>query len=281
MAVLSMCRRRAGGGGPSTRRVLRALVLLLALSGCGAGDATPGAADIPPAAPSAPTPSPGQLAGLLQGQIHQYERLYYAHRPADAQSTDWGSLDAALAPMVAESSAFAAYYRWIRAEYRRNGSEAYRHPAVLRAEIARYLDAPPPAGVPLGSTATLAEWALEVVTVERLGAGPLVWSQAHPPLPPTGSWLRIRISMRNTGPYSVYVFPSSFELRDGLGWAYTAPQSPATAAYSAYAGASPLAELVRSGAAGEYWLIFDIPPDAAGLQLVFREGGGAVLDLSR
>ncbi len=265
-----------------TKRMLRFLVLLLlGLPACGVATPSPVGVGLAPTAQPTPTLSPEHLAEFLQGQIHQYERVYYAHRPADPRSSDWGPLDAALAPGLAESPTFADYYRWVRAEYRRNGSEAYRYPAILRAEIERYTVAPPPAPVPLGGTATPTGWAISVVTVERLGAVPLVWSSAQPPLPPAGSWLRILVSLRNTSPYGLYVYPSSFELRDELGWTYTAPQSPATAAYSAYAGASPLVETVRPGSAGQYWLIFDIPPAAAGLQLAFRQGAGAVFGLSR
>lgn len=220
-------------------------------------------------------------ASELSLQIHQYETLYYAYRPTASTAGDWSQLDAALVAQAAAWPAFNTYYSWLRLKYRRQGSEAFRYPSVLRSEIEVYLAAPPQPTVPLGHPLAISNWEITALNFAGLGKAPLVWSKGGDALPPTHSWIKVAVRVKNVGTESAYMYPCDFEVDDSLGRAYTCPKSPAAVSYSAFAGASPLAELVRPGATVEYWLIFDVASDASQLQLVYRPGGGAVFDLWR
>lgn len=243
-------------------------------------------------AASAPGISTGEtqsVAGANEGrasklllEIHQYEPLYYAFRPRGTGPRDWAKLDAAMATNAATWPALSAYYSWLRLQYRRNGSEAFRYPSVLRSEIGAYLAAPPPKpAVPLGQPVTTSNWEITAVTLAGLGKAPLVWSGSGDALPPSLSWFRVQVRVKNIGPESAYMYPCDFEVDDSQGRTYSCPSSRAAVAYSAFAEASPLAELVRPGATAVYWLIFDIAPDADHPQLLYKPGGGASFDLWR
>lgn len=228
------------------------------------------------------TSVPRGSASELALQVHQYETLYYAYRPTASPAGDWSDLDAALVDKAAAWPELVRYYSWLRLKYRRQGSEAFRYPSVLRSEIEAYLAAPaPPPAVLLGHPSSTSNWEITALTVVGLGQGPLVWSKAGDALPATGSWIKVSVRAKNVGAESAYIYPCDFEVDDSEGRPYTCPKSPAAVSYSAFAGASPLAELVRPGATVEYWLIFDVAPGATQLQLVYRPGGGAVFDLWR
>lgn len=221
-------------------------------------------------------------ASELALQIHQYETLYYAHRATPAATGDWSQLDAAVVTNAAAWPELVPYYSWLRLKYRRQGSEAFRYPSVLRSEIEAYLAAPPPQpAVPLGHPAPASNWEITALTVVGVGKAPLAWSKGSDALLPAHSWIKVSVRVKNVGTESAYVYPCDFEVDDSQGRPYTCPKSPAAVSYSAFAGASPLAELVRPGATVEYWLIFDVAPDASQLQLVYRPGGGAAFDLWR
>lgn len=229
-----------------------------------------------------PTSAASGRASELELQIHQYETLYYASRAKATTDGDWSQLDAAVVTNAAAWPELVSYYSWLRLKYRRQGSEAFRYPSVLRSEIEAYLAAPPPQpAVPLGQPARAANWEITALGAVGLGKAPLVWSKGGVALPPTQSWIKVSVRVKNAGTESAYMYPCDFEVDDSQGRPYTCPKSPAAVSYSAFAGASPLAELVRPGATVEYWLIFDVAPDASQLQLVYKPGGGAVFDLWR
>lgn len=228
------------------------------------------------------TSGPDGRASALALQIHFYETLYYAYRPTTSLAGDWSQFDAALAAKTTEWPELIAYYSYIRLKYRRQGSEAFRYPSVLRSDIAAYLAAPPPPPpVPLGQPSTIANWEITALTAGGLGKAPLVWSKNGDALAPTYSWIKVSVRVKNVGAESAYIYPCDFEVDDSKGRPYTCPKSPAAVAYSAFAGASPLAELVTPGATVEYWLIFDVELDGSQLQLAYRPGGGAVFNLWR
>ena len=131
-----------------------------------------------------------------------------------------------------------------------------------------------------GAAIFTSRWGLTVTAVET--AGTLPGAAGGPARAAVGQWLVVTLALTNAGLESSRVNPWDFEVRDSAGNTHKHATDPAALAYPGSRGAHVAGERqVPPGAAIDLVLVFDIGPDATGLQLVFTQGDRPRFDLGR
>jgi hypothetical protein len=254
------------------------VLLLTTLGGCSGEQPT----STPPTVTTAPVhvqPPSAELSRALTRHIAEYESLYYTYRPVDRRTGDWSRLDRELEPWLLQRPTFATYYRWARAQHRRDSApEVARSPAMLRGDLARYLeyvaahDAEQVASV--GETVRTIDWELTVLRYESFGREALVWSASGESLRSRQGWVVILVQMQNIAQHPARVNPYAFLVRDDLGETYQFPAVTGATAYSRYSDSntSALEDEVPAGHTVFYRLPFDVGPGFWSLRLIFVDG---------
>ncbi len=276
------------------------LLLLLGFAGCGSIPATPTAPSptivptTPVPVPNTPTPSDAELRAILIRQIREYEPLYYTHRPPTPGTGDWRRTDEALKDWLPQRPEFADYYGWLAVNYRSDATkDAFRSPAVLRANVDEYVTglperrateraqlatraAPTATATPLptpaaalGQPVRVDDWEVAVAAWDNWGRRDLPWSANGDVLRTEGAWIVVVVAMTNRAAQPRAVDPADFQVRDAAGRVSAFRDQPGARALSAYRGGSPLGDPVPPGQTGHYFLPFVIAPEPAALYLVY------------
>jgi hypothetical protein len=123
-------------------------------------------------------------------------------------------------------------------------------------------------------------WGLTVTEVETTSTLPGVAGGSARTA--VGQWLLVTLSLTNAGLASSRVNAWDFEARDSAGNTYQHATDPAALAYPGSQGAQVAgARQLPPGTAVDLVLVFDIGPEAKGLQLVFKQGDRPRFDLGR
>ena len=97
-----------------------------------------------------------------------------------------------------------------------------------------------------------------------------------------GQWLLISANLYNQSYTNHQMNTSDFEAHDGAGNVYKHSTAAAALAYPATQGAkSARKQVVSPDVAVRLILVFDVPAEATGQQLVFKEGHNPRIDLGR
>jgi hypothetical protein len=114
-------------------------------------------------------------------------------------------------------------------------------------------------------------WEMAVAAVERPGTA-FTWSRFGGRSVATGTWIVVDFDLKNTGEGNATIAATDVVLLDSSGAVYAQNTTPGAFLYGQDRGGQPFAAPIRPGATARYYLIFDVPPAATGLQLVFRQG---------
>lgn len=128
---------------------------------------------------------------------------------------------------------------------------------------------PTPAPLAQGQTATVKNWDITLVGVERPGKE-LVWSQYGNKSAAAGEWVVAIVKLKNTGDRNFGVNNPDFELQAG-GATYQVSSDAGAYAYSAHKGGQQVGGQVPPGVEVTYHLVFDLAPNAATPTLVFKQ----------
>ncbi len=133
---------------------------------------------------------------------------------------------------------------------------------------------------PIKQAVATKDWTLQVADVKRAGQT-LKWSEYGNTVSAAGTFLVVKVDMKNTGAANFGVNTWDFELRDSAGVTYKHADQLGASGYSEYAGGKRVGDQVPPGVTVAYYLIYDINPSASGLQLVFKQGGNPVFGLGQ
>lgn len=133
---------------------------------------------------------------------------------------------------------------------------------------------------PIKQAVATKDWTLQVADVSRPGKV-LKWSDYGNTVTAAGTFVVVKIDMKNTGTTNFGVNTWDFELKDSAGIIYKHADQTGTSGYSEYAGGKRLGEQVPPGVTVAYFLVYDINPAANGLQLVFKQSGNPVFGLGQ
>ncbi len=131
---------------------------------------------------------------------------------------------------------------------------------------------PPPATAKtygLNELASVKNWDLAIQKVEKPGKE-LIWSQFNNKSVAAGTWFVVVVDMKNTGNQNFGVNSSDFELKSG-NVTYKVSDDPGSYGYSEFKGGQRLSGQVPPGVSVTYHIIFDVAPNAADLQLTFKQ----------
>lgn len=115
---------------------------------------------------------------------------------------------------------------------------------------------------------TTPNWELSVKQVERL-PGELVWSDFGNKTAPVGQWLILMVELKNVGKENHTLNTWDFELRTASG--QTIKHTSEITGYADYKKLTRLGRQIPPGATVMTPLLFDIPKDMQGLNLVFGQ----------
>lgn len=124
------------------------------------------------------------------------------------------------------------------------------------------------APLPQGDTASVKNWDVTLVSVERPGKT-LVWSQFGNQSAAAGEWLVVAVTMRNTGKENFGVNTHDFELQGGA--TYKVSSDIGALSYSEFKGGQRIGGQVPPGVDVTYHIPYDVAPGATGLVLVFKQ----------
>jgi hypothetical protein len=110
----------------------------------------------------------------------------------------------------------------------------------------------------------------------------LAWTTFGNKQDAVGQWLTINASLKNTGKENFGFNTWDFEVRDSAGNLYKHSTELAALSYPDTKGAKSASnQQVPPGVAVSVILVFDINPEAKGLQLVFKQDQNPRIDLGR
>lgn len=110
-------------------------------------------------------------------------------------------------------------------------------------------------------------WDLAIQKVERIGTR-LAWSQFNPVLIANGTWFAVIVDLKNTGSEPATLALTDFTLR-AAGATFNAPDVSQINAYGQARRAKAIGDPVAPGVSVSYYTIYDVPPDATGMQFTF------------
>lgn len=114
------------------------------------------------------------------------------------------------------------------------------------------------------------DWKLKLVDVEHPGTT-LKWSNYGDTKEASGTWLVVYVSLENTKSESSSLSPFNFRVTDSKGTIYNHYENLAiTDVYARYRDGKSIAnDILLPGSKANYYLLFDVSPDATGLKLEF------------
>jgi len=112
-------------------------------------------------------------------------------------------------------------------------------------------------------------WDLAIQKVETPGKE-LVWSQFGNKSVAAGTWFVVVVDMKNTGNQNFGVNSSDFELKSG-NVTYKVSDDMGTYSYSELKGGQRVGGQVPPGVNVTYYIVFDVAPNAADLQFIFKQ----------
>lgn len=133
----------------------------------------------------------------------------------------------------------------------------------------------PPPGV--GSAVVVKNWTLTVVHVDHPGQT-LTWSSFGNTSKAVGTWLVVQVQLKNSGTQNFGVNGPDFNVLSGA-TKYDVTSDIGALTYSSTKGGANLGGQVPPGVAATYYLVFDIAPNAANLQLRFNQDTKPVISL--
>ena len=146
-------------------------------------------------------------------------------------------------------------------------------------EIVRFVPGPQQGGASTGRVTTH-KWVLSVTGVETQQT--LTGTPAGTTQDAAGQWLLITAYLRNQSSTNHQMNASDFEVHDGAGHVYQHSAAAAALTYPATKGAQSASKReVSPNVTVPLILVFDVPAEATGLQLVFKEGHNPRIDLGR
>lgn len=132
------------------------------------------------------------------------------------------------------------------------------------------------AGGSPGQTVRGTSWEVTVTGVERPGKT-LVEGQPADLRTARGTWVVVAMRAKNTGDRPMLVKSNLFALHTAAGRTHGVASQ--TSGYTFAKGGQPLGAYVPSKTEVTYYLVFDVPPDATGLQFAFRQDDNPIFDL--
>ena len=133
---------------------------------------------------------------------------------------------------------------------------------------------PPPS---VGSAVVVKNWTLTVVHVDHPGQT-ITWSSVGNTSKAVGTWLVIQVELKNTGTQNFGVNGPDFSVLSGAVH-YDVSSDLGAISYSSLKGGANLGGQVPPGVTATYYLVFDIAPNAANLQLRFNQDTKPVIAL--
>lgn len=121
----------------------------------------------------------------------------------------------------------------------------------------------------LNQLVQLQGWDLAIQRVDRIGTR-LAWSQFSNTVPATGTWVVIIVDVKNTGAQPRAINADDLSLRSG---ATVYPMADATqvAGYGDQRRGWRFGEPIAPGTSVSFYTVYDLPPDAKGLLLTFKQ----------
>lgn len=127
---------------------------------------------------------------------------------------------------------------------------------------------PEPQLLKIGDVLEAPNWHLKVVTAERVD-GDLVWSQYGNKTKAIGQWLVLTLELKNVGRENFSVHQHDFELQTANG--QTIKHSSEVFGYADFKGQVALGKQIPPGATVVTPLIYDIPQNTNGINLIFAQ----------
>lgn len=129
---------------------------------------------------------------------------------------------------------------------------------------------PGPPAHGLNELVRIANWEMAVAKVERPGPQ-LVWSQSGNASTAQGTWLAIAFDLKNIAAQPLAVTAPDFVLSDPEGAIVKTTTDIGGYNYSAFKGGQIVGGAIPPGVTVRYYLVYDVPIAATGLQLVFNQ----------
>ena len=141
----------------------------------------------------------------------------------------------------------------------------------LSAAITILLRPSPPYFNP-GQPTRIGDWVIEVTHYGQPGSILHSDSEAQNDIKAQGSWLEVEVTIKDAGFGPLVPKPADFEADDSQNNAFLPNQTAQVSAYAiSKSSPNPINE-IAPGDTARVWLVYDLPANSSGLELIFKQG---------
>jgi len=129
----------------------------------------------------------------------------------------------------------------------------------------------------VGQTVSVKNWDMTVTGVDKKGSS--IQTSTYSTETAVGTFLVVKVDMKNTGMMNFGVNTTDYSLKDAKGNTYSTSSKFLFSGYGKDQGGTDIGGQVPPGVTVHYFIVFDVAPDAAGLKLQFNQDKKPVVDL--
>lgn len=123
-----------------------------------------------------------------------------------------------------------------------------------------------------GQQVRIGDWVIEVTRFDQPGLFLQSATEKQNEIKAQGSWLEVEVSIENVGLGPLVPKLVDFEVDDSQNNAFLPDQTASASAYASMKSSLNITGGISPGTMANLWLVYDLPPNSSGLELVFKQG---------